>query len=714
MKYPVCPLAFILLLSLPPAASPADSNEDCLACHSDKSLSTQRGAVAISLHVDGKKYGDSVHSGLSCVDCHQGFKASEMPHAKVIRPVDCQTCHEVASYAKSVHGKPKEPPKPGKKLVVAASCKDCHGYHAILAKGDPKSKTNGKHISETCGKCHEEVERHFLRSAHGIAAENDVKGAPSCVDCHGEHDVEPTSSRESPIYRTKEEKVCLKCHLDNPDVRNRVVMSAGFIRSYDSSVHGVALAKGNQRAATCSSCHGAHDMMKGNNPTSKVNKWNIPQTCGQCHSEISKTFNESIHGVSLQWGNKDAPACTDCHGEHQILGPGDARARVSPNNVASEVCATCHGSVRLSQKFGMSTERYKTFNDSFHGLASRGGVSAVANCASCHGVHNIKPSHDPTSTISKANLAATCGKCHPGAGENFTKGTVHVAEERDSNKYLFWIRTFYLWIIGVTIGGMLVHNGLDFARKSAAQFAFRTGRVPRRRHGTELFERMCLSERIQHALTLTSFITLVVTGFMLRFPDAWWVQLIRGVSEQAFEIRSLLHRAAGVVMIGVSLYHVGYLRFAARGRQLMSDMLPRLEDAKDVVAQLAWYTGLSKKKPRFGRFCYIEKAEYWALIWGVTVMAGTGIVMWFDNFFINRITKLGWDIARTIHYYEAILATLAIIVWHFYFVMFNPNIYPMNTAWITGKITEEEMEDEHPLELEKFRAEHPREAEDEE
>jgi cytochrome b subunit of formate dehydrogenase len=133
-------------------------------------------------------------------------------------------------------------------------------------------------------------------------------------------------------------------------------------------------------------------------------------------------------------------------------------------------------------------------------------------------------------------------------------------------------------------------------------------------------------------------------------------------------------------------------------------MLPKLQDVADVWAQLKYYCGLSKGRPLFHRFCYIEKAEYWALIWGVIVMGASGTIMWFDNTFINIMTKLGWDIARTIHYYEACLATLAIVAWHFYFVIFNPEVYPMSTAWLTGNLTEEQMASEHPLELEEIRS----------
>ena len=111
-----------------------------------------------------------------------------------------------------------------------------------------------------------------------------------------------------------------------------------------------------------------------------------------------------------------------------------------------------------------------------------------------------------------------------------------------------------------------------------------------------------------------------------------------------------------------------------------------------------------RSEPRFERFSYIEKSEYWALVWGTILMGATGAILWFDNTFIGLLTKLGWDVARTVHYYEAWLATLAIIVWHLYFVIFNPDVYPMNLAWWKGTLTEREMLEEHPLELERLKA----------
>jgi cytochrome b subunit of formate dehydrogenase len=170
-----------------------------------------------------------------------------------------------------------------------------------------------------------------------------------------------------------------------------------------------------------------------------------------------------------------------------------------------------------------------------------------------------------------------------------------------------------------------------------------------------------------------------------------------------FDLRGIMHRVAAVLMVAAGLYHLYYVFFVPRGKQLMRDLLPSLQDVSDAVAVMKYNFGFSNEKPQFGRFSYIEKSEYWALVWGTIVMSVTGTILWFDNTFLGLLTKLWWDVAQTIHYYEAWLATLAIIVWHFYYVIFNPDIYPLNLAFWKGTLTEEEMEEEHPLELERFR-----------
>jgi formate dehydrogenase gamma subunit len=213
--------------------------------------------------------------------------------------------------------------------------------------------------------------------------------------------------------------------------------------------------------------------------------------------------------------------------------------------------------------------------------------------------------------------------------------------------------------------------------------------------------RMTLNERVQHFLLLTSFITLVMTGFALKYPEAVWVSWVRSLfGDFAFEIRGTVHRVAAVVMILDSFYHLIYITFTKRGRKLIIDLWFTKKDLTDVIGTIKYYFNRTNVKPKYGRFCYIEKSEYWALVWGNVVMGVTGVILWFENTFLPVVSNIGMDIATAIHFYEAILASLAIVIWHFYFVIYNPDVYPINKAFITGYLTREEMEHEHPLELE--------------
>ncbi|NWG12435.1 MAG: hypothetical protein HXY20_02740 [Acidobacteria bacterium] len=288
----------LLLASL---TASGQSNDDCLMCHSDRGLTASKRGKVISLFVDAAQLQRSVHGSLSCIDCHPGLNPSETPHARVIRPVDCQQCHDAGSYQKSVHGRPVIGPDGKAIRASAAGCKDCHGTHEVLPHTDGKSSVNRSRIAHTCGSCHQSVQSHYARSAHGIALDKGVKGSPSCVDCHGEHDIELVASKDSPVSKAREARTCMRCHLDDPEIRQRTAPSAGFIAGYESSVHGVAVASGNEKAASCSDCHGAHDMKRRSDPTSSVNKWHVAQTCGKCHGEISTEYGESIHGTALQW-----------------------------------------------------------------------------------------------------------------------------------------------------------------------------------------------------------------------------------------------------------------------------------------------------------------------------------------------------------------------------------------------------------------------------
>ncbi|MDP9050476.1 MAG: cytochrome b/b6 domain-containing protein [Acidobacteriota bacterium] len=623
--------ATLLYLAYPAAAQPKPKDAECLACHSDPAMTTEPDASGkrISLYVDPAKMKGSVMAALfSCVDCHKDVKSS--PHEKTPAKIDCAGCHADAqsAYAHSYHATARKPDG-----SVPATCTSCHGdAHAILPAADPKSPVYHSNIPTTCGTCHGQK---FLMESTGNSAQPFV--------------------------------------------------------SYQESVHGRAVEKGSQQAAVCTDCHGAHDILPANNASSRINKFNVPGTCGKCHAGVQTVFMQSIHGQAIARGNGLAPVCTDCHGIHTIKAPSDPNSSVSSAHLSSDTCARCHQGVRLTQEFGVVDNRISTYNDSYHGLASQGGSVVVANCSSCHGVHNIRPSSDPQSTINPASLDATCGQCHKGVTQKFTLAKVHVDTEggqtSDSGtRAVRYVRWFYIPLILLVIGGMFLHNAVIWRAKMIA----------RRNTQTRTVLRMTPNQRRQHLVLLTSFFALVVTGFALKYPDSWFAALL-GLSEHW---RRIIHRIAGVVLVADGIYHIFYVALTVEGRRLICDLFPTWKDVTDAVGTMLYYTGFRKQKPKFARFNYAEKAEYWALVWGTALMAVTGIMLWAKIAAGNLLARWWLDAATAVHFYEAILATLAILIWHFYQVFFDPDVYPMNSAWQDGRMPFQQYREEHELDTE--------------
>ncbi len=690
----------------------AQSNEDCLICHDDNEFTMEKNGKEISIGVSEEKFNASKHSKLKCISCHINFDDEEIPHSETLTPKSCGNCHQKQIIKHLFH--PRLLKATGNEKSKDVNCVNCHDYHYVQDPNAPGEKWSSSKLPYSCGQCHNEIKESYLASEHFTAVEEGMLGAPNCLHCHKNPIAKVHSGEDSLSVKISQEKLCLSCHLDSPEVRSRTAPSAGFITMYDKSVHGSALNSGNHNAANCVDCHGSHSVLKGTDDSSPTFKLNISETCGKCHSDIAEEYSESIHGVALMKGVKESPTCTDCHGEHNILKHDDPQSPVAFKNLSREICSPCHSSLKLSEKYGIVSDRFDTFSDSYHGLAIEGGSVEVANCASCHGDHNIKPSTDPTSSIHKNNLVETCGGCHPGANENFTIGKIHITRQDKSEPIIYTIATAYIILIFTVIGGMFLHNLLDFFRKSKIKKMKQRGLIREEEYGHSLYLRMSLNERIQHAALAISFLLLVITGFMLSYPNSWWVSHIRDLFSEAFEYRSLIHRVSAVVMVAVSLYHIYYISFTQRGKQLIKDLLPRYKDIRDAIDVAMFNIGISKVKPKLDRFSYVEKAEYWALVWGTIVMTATGIIMWFDNTFMGLFTKLGWDITRTVHYYEAWLAFLAIVVWHFYFVIFNPDVYPMNLAWWKGTISEEELAEEHPLEYERIKEQEKKKSVDDE
>jgi len=597
----------------------------------------------------------------------------------------CIECHEESSQETNI----KE--DLSHSIHDGFECLDCHIYKDTLPHKEIPEFGVG---CAGCKSCHEDAAEEY--KGHGRAALGECEELPFCSDCHGGHKVLPSTEQLSKTHPANLPQTCGKCHEDLEITKKYEILIDHPIEIYEKSVHGKATKeRGIYGAATCNDCHSnggtAHKIFSPGNPESAINHFNIPNTCGKCHVDQEKEYWEGIHGKLAKRGETDSPVCTDCHGEHGILSHDDPRSPVSPVRVAETTCAPCHESVTLTEKYGLQPGRVISFLDSYHGLKTKAGDLQVANCASCHGVHRILSSTDSTSTIHPNNLQKTCGECHPGISAKLASTPIHgIGGEGLQTKAADVVEKIYIIAIILIIGSMVLHWLIDLFRQ--IQLLMRNSNV----------RRMQLGEVWQHTFLMVSFIVLVVSGFALRYNDAWIAKLFFGF-EGGFELRGTVHRIAAIVLVIGTIWHIIFL-FSKRGKQFIKDIFPTFTDLKDFIQRIRYNLGRSKDTPRFGRFSYVEKAEYWALIWGNGVMIITGILLWFDNYFIQFLPKGVLDVSLIIHYYEAILASLSILIWHLYSTVFNPKVYPMNPSWLNGKMPKKMYEHEHPnaeLEVEK-------------
>jgi cytochrome b subunit of formate dehydrogenase len=651
--------------SLKPLKSGADGG--CRQCHAKEA-----DAYAVGPH--GMARTDGNFKAPDCMGCHGGTHAVTRLAAG---RAACQNCHpgRAEDVAASVHGTAF-----AQGQSPSAVCYKCHSGHQVYQQ-------QGRNRA-TCGGCHHQIETDYEHSLHGYALAKGIQKAPDCTGCHGDHRILPSSNPESHIHRRNIGQTCGKCHGEE------AVMAEGNIRlpraafTYETSVHGLAMGRGLDNAATCLDCHGDHSLKGAGDPTSTINISNISHTCGECHPTIRQEYENSIHGRALKAGIMDSPTCTGCHGEHQIMSPENPDSPTAAAHQAAETCARCHNDPVIINKYGLEGSVVKTYEDSYHGLAVRWQSKRAATCADCHTSHSVQPRADSTSTVSAGNVPGTCGKCHEGASANFAQSYTHAKLGRSESPVNTVVRNAYVIMLIVIIGGMVVHNLIILN--------WHILRARKKQQSGQQVTRFDVMQLIQHLVLSITFIGLAVTGFALKFPDAWWVDILNvfGMTET---VRGTIHRVMAVLLVAFGLVHIAYIIFNRRGREELFALLPTPKDATDVWYSLTYYLGIGKTKPKFNRYEYSQKGEYWALVWGTFIMAFTGFILWFPVAFMKHLPVWAVEVSQTIHYYEAWLATLAIIVWHFFFVIFHPEMYPMSWTWLTGKMSALEVKENHNL-----------------
>ena len=326
-------------------------------------------------------------------------------------------------------------------------------------------------------------------SSYAFAQHDEIK----CLVCHGKKGFSNPlkTGRIVNLYVDIEkfrksvhsEKTCTDCHSDVLSIPHRNSISivncaerchfignpSGAPQSekyseYSNSVHGEALLSGVTSAPICQDCHGTHNIYKPENGTSTVSRENIPKTCGKCHLKEYVDYSNSIHGKDFKEGNPDVPVCTSCHGEHNIFSHEDPRSTVFASHI-KQTCSECHERMQIMEKYGVSTEQVETYSESFHGIANEIGVKPAANCSSCHGYHDIRPSSDPQSMVNKNNIPKTCGKCHPGANINFAKGKMHINPKKKESGIVYYVAQSFKYLTIAVMLALIVHIILDLRKR---------------------------------------------------------------------------------------------------------------------------------------------------------------------------------------------------------------------------------------------------------
>jgi len=579
--------------------------------------------------------------------------------------IDCGACHAkvVATQSDSIHG--------------PLDCQDCHSGISRIPH-----TSQLPHVD--CGSCHDDVAKAYCQ--HGGRTEAADDRFPACRDCHGTHDILPASDGRSRVAPENLPGTCAQCH-DHPSVvRNYHIPMLLPAEAFATSVHARPAPGKHSPAASCVDCHSStgtgHDIGSPGDPDASIYHFNIPRTCGKCHQRIASVYSRGSHGLVASRGETDAPICTDCHGDHRILSVGDRASPVHPANVSLETCGRCHGSAMMNEKYGLPTGIMQSWRTSYHGLKSTDGDTEVANCASCHDAHGALPASDAASPVNPGNLEKTCGRCHRGISKAIYRMPIHGSTGIALDRTGVVLRNVYIVAIVVIIGLMAAHWLIDLQRRI------------RDLNREEQVRRMTREELWQHTLVMISFVVLAVTGFAFHYSGSWWAKLLFGW-EGGFALRRFLHRAGAVVFVGTTVWHVVYLT-RARGRRFLRDIFPRRRDFVQFGQTIAHDLGLRAQEPRFGRFSYIEKAEYWALVWGTVVMTITGFGLWFGNLTERFLPVDALGVMLVVHYFEAVLAGLAILIWHLYSTVFNPPVYPNNPSWYTGKMPARMYAREHP------------------
>ncbi|WP_026362344.1 cytochrome c3 family protein [Geopsychrobacter electrodiphilus] len=546
----------------------------------------------------------------------------------------------------------------------------------------------------------------LLFCSPAFAASQATVASDNCVDCHTEDQYQQGFT--SSVHGLNG---CTSCHISLPNQEGHPVSASntsqidcGRCHRAEEAAHATSVHQSAELG--CKDCHLEIHTQRA---------WNgVKQTavdiCQTCHS--IDDYTKSIHGQAVASGNQDSAACPDCHSMHAV----QATSTLSLNQ-ATKVCIGCHDDSKKMARNGVPFGRVKSFVDSYHGKSySLGSTKPAAGCADCHNAHLVLPESDPASSVNSANMVTTCAKCHPAATPLFTKFYAH-GDEHDSKNYpvLYWT---FLGMTGLLVGTFALfwlHSVLwmfrgfvDTRQKLAAQ-ARGEGEVIPAAH--KQYRRFSKRHIFFHIIVIVSFLGLSLTGLPLKFSDQAWAETLMSFFG-GVELAGLLHRACAVLTFYYFLaallmtFDFLFISKKPKGNWLQrlfgpDSLMPNFKDLRDLNGMIKWFL-FRGPLPKFERWTYWEKFDFLAVFWGMFAIGGSGLMLWFPEFFGQFLPGWVFNVATIVHSDEALLATGFIFTVHFFNTHGRPGKFPMDFVIFNGRISKEEFIEERGAQWERY------------
>ena len=602
----------------------------------------------------------------------------------------------------------------------------CLGSGALAATPAAAPATAKALDNTTCLSCHDGKKGKLevagteggKRALGSVAADAFAKGVHAkmtCVACHSDISDNAEKAKHQKNTAQPLKKVdCAGCHQDlwakakqdgTAAQKPRLEVVVKNIEQYKTSFHARPNPDDETKPnASCDNCHDTHsfNVPAAGTPERKTWRLAISNVCGTCHEDQLETYKDSIHGQKvLEEKNPDAAVCSDCHTAHGVVSTSSDPFK----RVISDQCGNCH------------EDKYKTYKATYHGQVGTLGYTNVAKCYNCHGSHDIVKVEDPKSKVNEANRLKTCQSCHGKNGvgpaaAGFVSYQPH-GHAGDFKHYPhIWVADQIMTQLLVgTFGFFWLHTLLWFYREykerkqRSTQPHIKVDETMIKHKGKHV-RRFSAIWRVAHLTFALSLMTLTLTGMPLFYPATPWAPVIMNALG-GVHTAGIIHRVAAVIFAGVFFWHLIYMVTGiARNWKTFqifgpNSMVPNLQDGKDMLAMFKWFFGQGPR-PKFDRWTYWEKFDYWAPFWGVTIIGVSGLVMWLPGVFASFLPGWIFNVAAIFHAEEAFLAVVFLFTVHFFNNHFRPDKFPLDVVMFTGTFSLEDFKHEHANEYKRL------------